>query len=1109
MATNAYNLRARLNGQVPSVRSTPNASPTTLKPVARSPCKPSYSPVTLQLQHVVGTTTTTPTGLACCPPTNQYAYCAGAVAVLATVHDDGSTVKKYYRARPTAPSLHAPTSYYDNNSPSPAPSHRRASSFAPRRLRNSDVGRAVARDWEDTGSQTWTARERIKTVTCVAISDTGRWLAVGESGYSPRVLLYATAEDATTDAPISIVSEHAIGVKSVAFSADSRYLATLGNLNDGFLYIWSINPRSGRLSLVAANKCTTNICSMTWCGQSLITVGTRHVKVWTVADTTKSTPSKRFKLRATTGDAPSPGPATLQGRNALLGSLVDCTFTSVVDVDHRTAIVASDTGHLCMFQTDGPTELQTLKGFDFGITSITWQPARRKLILGGRQGLFYEDYEELIAGFHAKSSSVGTGFGTMRKRLRSSAVRMSLGLVNGDQVGISAVGCLSQHTIALDTDGNLQMESAAEESSRPNIAFASHNDLIQGVQRLPRDFQLGNFYTWSRRGELKFWDVHGTMLCSRHLQLDQADLEGDNSPNELRVARFYAPTKQFLLGDRLGLLKLLDFDTGTAVWTGRAHGAEITDIVVHEGKSLVATCSRDRMVQIFGLNAAQLELSQTMDDHIGAVNHLLFSSDGDRLFSCSADRTVVVRERVQRDMNGSQVMAYLSMRIVTLRSAPVSMTFAHGDAGLLLVSTSDRHVARVDTSAGTVIENSKVTDPDNDDTVALASISVSSKGAAVDEVANLLIACSPTDKSVRVYDADKCTLLTRESGHTEGVSDLCLIEERGTDQGAVQRTLVSTGLDGTIMIWAINISAPPLVTPSNELSQSQLMEGWESDGTPSKPSPATLPPLRKVLSKVEVLEFSRSAGYTSPSSPRSLSPPRLTRKMSQLAMSSTIVEKDEEEAPSVRDPVESEASARGREDADRARSPESPATITKPKKQRSRSAVGGASEARRALENRWPSPQPTPGTPQPSTPRNRMLANNSRLRRPPSMPGDLRERALAQMRQSTTSTGPPSDFGSMGMATEQATRMLKTYRKKLTAAKESLSLDELETELDQVLQLVRKKKSGGMGGSTRTPRGTLRRMKSKPAIADNDLDDLAALMDRTNLSERSPRGMKV
>ena len=111
------------------------------------------------------------------------------------------------------------------------------------------------------------------------------------------------------------------------------------------------------------------------------------------------------------------------------------------------------------------------------------------------------------------------------------------------------------------------------------------------------------------------------------------------------------------------------------------------------------------------------------------------------------------------------------------------------------------------------------------------------------------------------------------------------------------------------------------------------------------------------------------------------------------------------------------------------------------------------------------------------------------------------------------SQAPASEFGSMGMATEQATRMLKVYRKKLSACKDELNLGELEFELVQMLKLVKEKRVPNDIASaeqSKTPRGSLRRMKSKPAVAaaEHDVDDLAALMDRTNLAERSPVGVK-
>jgi hypothetical protein len=50
------------------------------------------------------------------------------------------------------------------------------------------------------------------------------------------------------------------------------------------------------------------------------------------------------------------------------------------------------------------------------------------------------------------------------------------------------------------------------------------------------------------------------------------------------------------------------------------------------------------------------------------------------------------------------------------------------------------------------------------------------------------------------------------------------------------------------------------------------------------------------------------------------------------------------------------------------------------------------------------------------------------------------------------------DFGSMAMATDQATRMLRTYKKKLVSNREAVDLDDLEDELEGLLNVVRSRK---------------------------------------------------
>lgn len=78
-------------------------------------------------------------------------------------------------------------------------------------------------------------------------------------------------QDGSSDVPVAILNEHTFGVKAVAFSPDGRYLASIGQPNDGFLYIWSINTRYGTAKLHSSNKCTSSIRQMIWLGNNVVT----------------------------------------------------------------------------------------------------------------------------------------------------------------------------------------------------------------------------------------------------------------------------------------------------------------------------------------------------------------------------------------------------------------------------------------------------------------------------------------------------------------------------------------------------------------------------------------------------------------------------------------------------------------------------------------------------------------------------------------------------------------------------------------------------------------------------------------------------------------------
>lgn len=409
----------------------------------------------------------------------------------------------------------------------------------------------------------------------------------------------------------------------------------------------------------------------------------------------------------------------------------------------------------------------------------------------------------------------------------------------------------------------------------------------------------------------------------------------------------------------------------------------MTDIAVVSvaDQHLVASSGRDRMVQLFRKTSDAFELIQTMDDHVGAVGRLLFMNDGARLLSCSADRTIIVREKITREMDGTTVTAYLLSKVITLKISPVSMAAVPDEPDTVVVSTIDRHVQRYDVSSGRHIHSFRASDQESNDAVVMSSLTVTTDIPG--QIPRLLVGVATTDKSIRVYDLERDVLLTREFGHSEGVSDVILLPAQ--DKGSF--TLVSTGLDGVVMIW--DLSVQPQQT--QELSQANLRD--EEEETPTKELTATKPPLRRILSRSELAGLRQESPTATPV--RDQSPPRLQKKTSRYSLTPTstrngTISRGDSPPPGAKTPINR-------------RSP-SPSTRTK---------------TLHRLTGR---------------------SSTSSLRRSSA---DFRNRG-----RHSPATKSSSEFGSLNMSTEQVCRTLRAYRKKLnTSTDYPRGAKDLEREL--------------------------------------------------------------
>ncbi|KAJ4971893.1 hypothetical protein NE237_004992 [Protea cynaroides] len=133
-----------------------------------------------------------------------------------------------------------------------------------------------------TQSQLIVSARMPKALSCVAASQDGRYIASGESGDQPAVLIW----DYINQALISELKGHQYGVTSIAFSPNGKHMVSAGFPRDGYLCLW--DWRSGALvaKLKASSLCST-IASVCFSSDAkcFVTAGKKHLKFWKVEST--------------------------------------------------------------------------------------------------------------------------------------------------------------------------------------------------------------------------------------------------------------------------------------------------------------------------------------------------------------------------------------------------------------------------------------------------------------------------------------------------------------------------------------------------------------------------------------------------------------------------------------------------------------------------------------------------------------------------------------------------------------------------------------------------------------------------------------------------------
>ncbi|KAF8940681.1 mitogen-activated protein kinase binding protein 1 [Dissophora ornata] len=659
-----------------------------------------------------------------------------------------------------------------------------------------------------------------KPISCLSFSPDGQFLAIGETGHQPRILIW----DVVSHMLVGELQGHKFGVQAVHFSPNSRLLVSLGFQHDGYIHVW--NWRTGLQ--ISSNRVTTKVNALAFSadGSCFVTAGLRHVKFWYL----NVELSKRGGLSGT-----APNIQVLDGRSVILGELRDGNFLDAVcSKDGRFTYAVTSNGILCLFSEGRALE----KWIDLHVRGAYSVNLDEKFVVcactDGIIRLFEPETLEYIESL-PKPLPVGAFSGAMQPNAQEEdSANPVYADVLASQYDVSS-GCL----ICIYSDRSLFVWDISD----PKNAILSrshmfHSDCVWGSEILPtsddegiaHQFPAGTFVTYSADGSIKFWNLDESIsrlppisgakdddtslrMFSREilkvLYVDKNCKSWIQAPENqngmepgfnivplecgIRTVKISSDGRFLASGDKGGNLRVHSLSTLQQVTYQEAHDTEIltigfTDPTEKDSPFLVATAGRDRLLHIFDANNGYA-LVQTLDDHSSSITCIKFTADGSRMMSCGADKSIVFRN-CHKNTDGISYQPY--------HQAPGRATFydmSLNDASQTLsVVSGDRRFNIFALDTGKAIKSFKAETKGDDLTGGMAEI-CSMTHISLDPTGTIA-AASGSDKSIRIYDLLHGTCLAHTICHSELVTSVKFM--KNFDR------IISTSADGCVLVWRLS-----------------------------------------------------------------------------------------------------------------------------------------------------------------------------------------------------------------------------------------------------------------------------------------------------------------
>lgn len=562
-------------------------------------------------------------------------------------------------------------------------------------------------------------QQKMKSISCIALSPDEKLLAVGETGTHPRILLFSLAPDSNSF-PFLSISEHNFGITALHFSPDSKYLLSVGETHDGFIFLWRLNGLNA--SIIGVNKCTSQINGVLWHDDNIITYGVRYIKVWKFEEFEKK--------------------SMIQGKNFILGNFINGNFVYATPVLNDNSeddlLILTSLGEIC--------------GYSYSTNTLTLRYVNQE---SERMGVVLSDQY---------TGNVWIATDTIKQlpasELSSALIKVSDGSIDSPtKVKFTPpIACVEQLTpnffVFITKNEEIQLFNSETNECTHLIDSLSKN--VNGVKKT----SCGKIISWTREGVLKSIE-HSTLdlrdLCAIQIQ-KIANKVIDNHITSLDMAF----SGDIVTGDAYGNLSIHDKD-GSMTFNVQAHELSINNVAFFEIAAIqfIVSIGRDRMIQVFARTheegiediSPEWTIFQTLVHHRGNLLQSIYHNG--KLYVSSADRSISIH-KFEVD---SGVVSIIKEKTISLKSSPTALNISDEE---LIVSTMDKQLTVFNLNTLESTRSLKLLDEDND-TLLVDNIVVTGPNQIV---------CSCSDKSIRIFNYLTGRQLCVNWGHSEPIKFL-------------------------------------------------------------------------------------------------------------------------------------------------------------------------------------------------------------------------------------------------------------------------------------------------------------------------------------------------